>query len=350
MKETGRPLAVARLVGATKSFGDQRALEGLNLEVLRGEVLGLLGPNGAGKTTALRMLCGVLKADSGTIEVAGHDVSTEPLEARRALSFVPDGAPLYANLSPLQHLSLVGRLHGLPEEHIRSEGARLLAALDLQQRAKDPVGQFSRGMRQKTALACALLPHPVLLVLDEPLSGLDATTTAVFKQVLRLWAARGGAVLYTSHLLDVVERVCDRMAILDRGRLVGIGTLDELRLRAGTEETLEEVFARVAHADDPVKRAESLLGDLRREYGGSTESGQLPPDSRRRGGNREEVALTLYSGKRPERASESRWPTTASRSRTWRVHPYHGIQVTSYPFDRLNSDEQGEAVVVRYQH
>lgn len=259
----GEQSVIARLVGATKSFGDQTALDGLNLEVYRGEVLGLLGPNGAGKTTALRMLCGVLPADSGTIEVAGHDVRTEPLPARRALSFVPDGAPLYANLSPLQHLALVGRLHGLPEDQIRSEGERLLAALDLLTRAKDPVGQFSRGMRQKAALACALLPHPSLLVLDEPLSGLDATTTAVFKQVLRLWAERGGAVLYTSHLLDVVERVCDRMAILYRGKLVGIGTLDELRERAGTEGTLEEVFARVAQADDPVQRAEELLGDLR---------------------------------------------------------------------------------------
>jgi len=260
VNEPGRPLAIARLIGATKTFGDQRALDNLNLEVLRGEVLGLLGPNGAGKTTTLRLLCGILKADSGTIEVAGHDVASAPLAARRAMSFVPDGAPLYANLSPLQHLSLVGRLHGLAEEHIRSEGERLLGALDLLPRAKDPVGQFSRGMRQKTALACALLPHPDLLVLDEPLSGLDATTAAIFKQVLRLWAARGGAVLYTSHLLDVVERVCDRMAILDRGKLVGIGTLDELRLRAGTEETLEEVFARVSHADDPVKRARELLG------------------------------------------------------------------------------------------
>ncbi len=256
----GQPLA--RFVGAGKSFEGKAALSGLTLEIRPGEVLGLLGPNGAGKTTALRLLCGLLRPDEGLVEVGGHDTTRDPLAARRSLSFVPDGAPLYANLSPRQHLALVGRLHGLDEHRIETEGAHLLATLGLAERRNDPVGQFSRGMRQKLALACALLPHPGLLVLDEPLSGLDAPTTAVFKEVLRAWAARGGAVLYTSHLLDVVERVCDRMAILDQGVLVGLGTLSELRERAGTEGTLEEVFARVAHAEDPVERAELLLADL----------------------------------------------------------------------------------------
>lgn len=257
------PDAIASFRGVTKTFGEQQALSELTLDVRRGEVLGLLGPNGAGKTTTLRLLCGLISPDEGSVEIAGHDATREALDARRALSFVPDGAPLYANLSPLQHLSLVGRLHGLDEAEFKAEGEHLLETLGLADRREDPVGQFSRGMRQKVALACALLPHPALLVLDEPLSGLDAPTTAMFKEVLRAWAARGGAVLYTSHLLDVVERVCDRMAILDGGRLIDVGTLDELRHRAGTQGTLEEVFARVAHADDPAERARELLADLR---------------------------------------------------------------------------------------
>ena len=254
---------IARFESVSLAFGDTRALSGLDLDVLPGEVLGLLGPNGAGKTTALRLLCGLARPDEGRVLVDGRDVTESPLEARRALAFVPDGAPLYANLSPRRHLELVGALHGLDAAEVRATGESLLGSLDLAGRADDPVGQFSRGMRQKAALACALLPRPRLLVLDEPLSGLDAPTTAVFKEVLREWAARGGAVLYTSHLLDVVERVCDRMAILDRGRLVGLGTLDQLRERAGTEGTLEEVFARVADADDPTARARELLGELR---------------------------------------------------------------------------------------
>lgn len=257
------PSTLVEFRGVHKNFGEHPALVDLSFEVKTGEVFGLLGPNGAGKTTALRLLCGLDQPSSGSISVAGHDTCSAPLETRRSLSYVPDGAPLYDNLSPRQHLDLVGRLHGLAETDLQSEGDRLLEALDLEDRALDPVGQFSRGMRQKAALACALLPQPQLLVLDEPLSGLDAPTTAMFKEVIRRWARRGGAVLYTSHLLDVVERVCDRMLILNQGVLVGLGTLDELRVSAGHTGTLEEVFAKIAQAQDPVASAENLLGDLK---------------------------------------------------------------------------------------
>lgn len=275
MAETRRPLAdqkgplaeqkspLAELKGVSKRFGELTALEDVSLALVRGEVFGLLGPNGAGKTTAVRILCGLLEPDSGSASIAGRDVVREPLEARRHLAFVPDGAPLYRSLSPRQHLELVGRLHGLEEGAIAAEASRLLEALDLADRSEDPIGQFSHGMRQKAALACALLPKPSLLVLDEPLSGLDAPTATVVKEVLRGWADRGGAVLYTSHLLDVVERVCDRMAILDRGRLVALGSLPELRTLAQTEGTLEQVFAAVTRAGDATVRAAAVLGSAR---------------------------------------------------------------------------------------
>ncbi|HVS08257.1 MAG TPA: ABC transporter ATP-binding protein [Planctomycetota bacterium] len=262
---------LAELLEVSKVFDGRRALAALSLEVRRGEVLGLLGPNGAGKTTAVRILCGLLEPTSGSARIAGFDVRSQALEARRCMAFVPDGAPLYANLTPLQHLQLVGRLHGRGEEVIEREARRLLAGLGLEARIDDPVGSFSRGMRQKTALACALLPRPPLLVLDEPLEGLDAPTTAVVKEVLRAWARRGGAVLYTSHLLDVVERVCDRMAILDRGELVALGTLDELRARSGQDGTLEQVFRSVTRAEDPSLKALEILG--------SGELATLPPSA-----------------------------------------------------------------------
>lgn len=253
-------MPLAELRGASKRYGEHWALDALDLAIERGEVVGLLGPNGAGKTTAVRLLCGLARPDRGSVAIDGHDVGADPLRARRSLGFVPDGAPLYPNLSPEQHLLLVGRLHGLPEAEGAAEAARLLACLGLAERARDPVGQFSRGMRQKVALACAVIHRPPLLVLDEPLSGLDAPTTAVFKAVLRAWADDGGAVLYTSHLLDVVERVCDRMAILADGRLVGLGTLEELRQRAGRTGTLEEVFATLAATADPARVARELMG------------------------------------------------------------------------------------------
>ena len=148
----------------------------------------------------------------------------------------------------------------MQESLILAESERLLDAFGLSDRAKDPVGVFSRGMRQKAALACALLPKPELLILDEPLTGLDAPTTSVIKALLRAWADRGGAVVYTSHLLDVVERVCDRMAILSQGQLVGLGSLQELRQESGASGSLEEVFGSITRSEDPGTTADRILG------------------------------------------------------------------------------------------
>lgn len=253
-------MALVRMRSVTHRFGSTTALANLDLEIHAGEVFGLLGPNGAGKTTALRILCGLLVPTEGDVSIDGIDVRADPVGARRRFAFVPDGAPLYANLSPLQHLALVGRLHGLDEARIEAEARRLLAALDLGDRADDPVGTFSRGMRQKTALACAILPRAPLLILDEPMNGLDAATTAILKEVIATWAARGGAVLYTSHLLDIAERVCTRMAVIDHGKLVAVGGMDELRARAGREGTLEQVFGALTHGADPHAQALALLG------------------------------------------------------------------------------------------
>lgn len=256
-------MALAEFRGVSHQFAERHALRNLSLAIESGEVYGLLGPNGAGKTTAVRILCGLLRPTSGFAFVAGVDVAQAPLEARRHMAFVPDGAPLYAHLSPKQHLQLVGRLFGMQEAAIESESKRLIEAIGLGERIDDPVGEFSRGMRQKTALACAILPRPKLLVLDEPLEGLDAPTTAMVKELLREWAKAGGSVLYTSHQLDVVERVCDRMAIVHQGELVAEGSLDALRAQShmsGSGQTLEQVFRAVTHAEDPLVQARRVLG------------------------------------------------------------------------------------------
>ena len=243
----------------SRRFGEVVAVDGLSFQVRRGEVFGLLGPNGAGKTTTVRMICGLLPPTEGRLSIDGHDVARDPLGARRRIGFVPDGAPLYPNLSPRQHLMLVARLHGLGEARGREEAERLMACLGLAERIDDPIGTFSRGMRQKTALACALIHRPPLLILDEPMSGLDAPTAAMLKEVLDEWGEQGGAVLYTSHLLDVVERICDRMAILANGRLVGLGDLEELRASSGAG-TLDQVFRALTHQEDPREQARRLLG------------------------------------------------------------------------------------------
>jgi len=254
----GRPLVV--LKSLSHRFGERQALADLSIEVRAGEVFGLLGPNGAGKTTTLRILTGLLEPSSGEVELDGVALSRAPLEAKRKFGYVPDGAPLYSNLTPLEHLQLVGRLHGLEESAIEVEGRRLLGALELDERRNDPVGSFSRGMRQKTAIACALLPRPPLLILDEPMTGLDTGSTQMLKALLRAWADRGGGVLYTSHQLEVVERVCDRMAVLNEGRLVAQGDLASLRSLAGGGGTLDEIFRSLTRGEDPAQQARKILG------------------------------------------------------------------------------------------
>ncbi len=255
------PAAVlASFSKVSKRYGERLALADFTLAVQAGEVVGLLGPNGAGKTTALRILCGLAAPDEGRVEIGGRDVQREPLQARKNVGYVPDGAPLYSNLTPTEHLQLVGRLHGLAEDAIALESERLLAGLELLGRHCDPVGSFSRGMRQKVAIACALLPRPKLLVLDEPLTGLDTSTAMVIKALMRGWGDRGGAVLVTSHLLEVVERVCDRMAILAQGRMLACGSFEELRTQAGGGSSLDEVFRTLTQSEDPARVADRILG------------------------------------------------------------------------------------------
>ncbi|MCA9000374.1 MAG: ABC transporter ATP-binding protein [Planctomycetes bacterium] len=250
------------MVGVTRRFGELEAVKGLNLAIEPGEVVGLLGPNGAGKSTTVRMLVGLLAPSEGAIRIAGVSVAQDPIGAKKHIGYVPDGAPLYPNLSPNQLLNLVTGLYSVPEDLAKARSKHLLEQFDLAGRADDPVGQFSRGMRQKVALACALVHRPKLLILDEPLSGLDAPSASLIKEVLRGWADDGGAVLYTSHLLDVVERVCDRMIVIDRGQIVGEGSLEALRQQSGNSGTLEQVFLKLSHSDDPAERARKLLGEL----------------------------------------------------------------------------------------
>jgi ABC-2 type transport system ATP-binding protein len=251
-----------RIAGLTRRYGELIAVRELDLEVGPGEIHALLGPNGAGKTTTLHCIVGLLRPDAGTITVAGHDVVADPMPARRALAYVPEVANLYEALTPAEFLQLKGRLFGLDEGTIGERATRLLAGFELDRRAHDPMFAFSKGMLQKVSLSAALLTEPRLLVLDEPHSGLDASTALVLKELLREFARRGGAVLLCSHVLDLVETIADRITVLDRGAAIATGTLGELRgaPRAGAERRLEELFRELTAAADPVARAREILG------------------------------------------------------------------------------------------
>lgn len=249
------------LQGITKRFGDRLVLDDLSLSVPRGMVFGYLGPNGAGKSTTVRTLMGMDPAFEGTARVCGVDVRAEPIEVKRRVGYVPENAVLYEVLTIAEHLTLVGRLFGLPETTIGNRAQALVSALELGPRYHSPISSLSKGMRQKVLFAGALLHRPELLFLDEPLTGLDVASTLMVKELLRLLSAKGTTVFYCSHVMDVVERVCDRIAILDGGRIAVDGSFEELRERSG-EAHLESIFAQLTGTDDGAKRAERVLDAL----------------------------------------------------------------------------------------
>ncbi|MEI7710101.1 MAG: ABC transporter ATP-binding protein [Rhodospirillales bacterium] len=218
-------------------------MDGLNLRVRPGEFYILLGANGAGKTTTLRMIAGLLPPDSGGISIFGTDALADPIAAKRQTAWLSDEPTIYDKLSPLEYLDFVAGLWGVPPTKARDAGAALLDLLGLTPHARDRCESLSKGMRQKVALEGALVHDPRLIILDEPLTGLDAGSARVAKSVLRERLAQGGAAIMTTHILDVAERMADRIGVIDRGRLIAEGTMAELRRHANAgDASLEDVF------------------------------------------------------------------------------------------------------------
>ena len=236
-------LRVTRLV---KHFAgaDRPAVDHLSLDVAAGTFYALLGPNGAGKTTTLRMIAGLLGPDAGTIEIDGIDLASAPRDAKRVIAYVPDEPMLYDKLTPVEYLELIAALWDITPAHARSEATRLLDLLGLMPHALQRCETFSRGMRQKLVLAGALIRAPRLLILDEPLTGLDAEAARLAKNLLNVHVDGGGTVILTTHILDVAERMAERIGVIRAGRLIADGTLAELRAQAsaGNAATLEDVF------------------------------------------------------------------------------------------------------------
>lgn len=227
--------------GLARRFGAAQAVADVSLGVNAGEIVGFLGENGAGKTTTLRCVSGLLTPDAGRIVVAGADLASEPLVARARLGFVPDRPLLYDRLSAREFLAFVAALYDLPAAAAERRAESLIERLGLAEHASRTIEGYSLGMRQKTAIAAALLHSPPLLLLDEPLNGLDPSSARTLKDLLREHAAAGGGVLVSTHLLDVAERLCDRVVILRLGRVLAQGTLAELRGGRG-DRSLEDVF------------------------------------------------------------------------------------------------------------
>jgi ABC-2 type transport system ATP-binding protein len=236
-------LHIERLV---KVFGGKPAVDGLNLSIPQGEFHALLGPNGAGKTTTLRIVAGLLKADSGTAHVLGHDIAREPTAAKRVLAFLPDDPLLYGKLRPPEYLEFVAGLWGIEPDVSVPRAEELLRWLELWGNQNEFIEGFSRGMRQKLALAGALINDPQVMILDEPLTGLDAAAARQVKDLLLDRVKRGHTIVLTTHILEMAERLAQRISIIQRGRIIAQGSLDQLReeaaATAGQGATLEDVF------------------------------------------------------------------------------------------------------------
>jgi ABC-2 type transport system ATP-binding protein len=244
-----------------KRFDAKPVLDGVDFEVRPGEILGYVGPNGAGKSTTIKILLGLMPDFQGEVRVAGHDPRRAPLEVKRAVGYVAENAVLYDPLTVAEFLLFVGRIHRLDDRLIEHRAMGCLSALELDDRADSRIGELSKGMRQKVLLTAALLHAPSVLLLDEPLSGLDVSSQLLVKEIVRRLAGTGRAILFSSHVMDVVERLCTRIAILSEGRIVAQGTFDELAA-SGRGGSLEGIFARLTGDDDVGARAEGVVAAI----------------------------------------------------------------------------------------
>jgi ABC-2 type transport system ATP-binding protein len=231
--------------GLAKVYGSFNAVKPLTLTVRRSEVFGFLGPNGAGKTTTIRMMMGILVPSGGQVLIDGLDCHAEPAEVKRRVGYLPDTPIFYDYLRGREILQFVGEMHGYSRAEASERSARLLAEFGLQEAGEDYAVNYSLGMKKRLGLACALIHDPSVLILDEPINGLDPRASRDVQERLLAAAARGVTIFVSTHLLDMAEKLCDRVGIIHRGELVATGTLDEIRAEASASGSLEDVFLKI---------------------------------------------------------------------------------------------------------
>jgi ABC-2 type transport system ATP-binding protein len=258
----------------TRRFGELVAVDGIDMRVSSGQFFGFLGPNGAGKSTMIKMLTGLLTPTSGRVEILGLDLETHSVEVKRQIGVVPEGMGLFGRLTGAEFLSFAGRMYGLDRQTAAKRAAELLEFMQLADQTKKLVADYSHGMQKKLAMAAAVIHGPKVLFLDEPFEGVDAIAAGTLKAMLQRMIARGATIFLTSHVLEIVERLCSDVAIIHKGRLVAQGSLEELRAgveaqaptssanghSTGEKMTLEEIFLRIVGGSRPAEQELSWLG------------------------------------------------------------------------------------------
>lgn len=252
-------MANISLTGVSKSFGTVKAVNQLNLTVEPGEIRGLLGPNGSGKSTTMKIVVGMLKPDAGEINVCGVDVRSKPVEARTHIGYVPETPFLYEYLSAAEYLDLVGVAYGLSGQDRKNRASELLKALQMDEHVNEVMSGYSQGMRQKIALISALMHRPKVLILDEPLNGLDPRSARIVKEILHRLADEGVSILFSTHVLEIADAICHKVTIIADGYIVAEGTSTQIKKMAGLKDSsLEDVFLKLTGSEDTAKIVEAL--------------------------------------------------------------------------------------------
>jgi ABC-2 type transport system ATP-binding protein len=249
------------LKGIRKAYNHVPAVKDVSFCARPGEVLGYLGPNGAGKSTTIKILAGLLEPDAGRIELDGRDVMQDVDAYKKRIGYIPEQAEVYTHLSGREYLQLVCRLRLMPEKRLAAKVDRVLEQLGLAFDMDQPMENYSKGMRQKVLVSAAILHDPDVLLLDEPLSGLDVATVLIFKAILRAFAAQGKIIIFSSHLIDVVERICDRVIIIDRGTILADDSVKRLR-EMTSQPSLESVFKKLVQTGDLELRARNIVAAI----------------------------------------------------------------------------------------
>jgi ABC-2 type transport system ATP-binding protein len=239
-------------------YSTDYVLNGINLEVHKGEIIGYIGPNGAGKSTTIKILLGLVAGFTGQVKLFGEDISNGDVNYKRRIGYVPETSEIYDNLTAQEYLTFIGELYGMGYDEADLKAERMMESFDLKDAYHSRISSYSKGMRQKVLIISSLLHNPDLLFFDEPISGLDANSVMVFKEIMAQLAAQGKTIFYSSHIMDVVEKISHRIVLLNDGRLVADGSFEELRGQK-KEGTLEEIFNQLTGFNDHKEKAEQFV-------------------------------------------------------------------------------------------
>ncbi len=237
-----------------KSFDQKEVLLGIDLSIPRGQIIGYIGPNGAGKSTTVKILCGLISDFQGEVTILDKNLRTNSFEIKKQIGYIPENAALYETLTPIEFMEFIGEIRGMDAERVRDKAQKLMQLFEMQANIDQRIATFSKGMRQKVLICSALLHNPEIIFMDEPLSGLDANSVIVVKEMLSQLARDGKTIFYSSHLMDVVEKVSHRIVLIDKGKVIADGSFEELRQLSGAE-SLERLFSRLTDSTDHEEKA-----------------------------------------------------------------------------------------------